>query len=148
MNLFLKFIGTCIIFQLGVSCSFVSTSAEINNYYIEYSSGGGLTGIESGISIGNNRSVKYWERKSNSPPILTDSTELTLTQLNTFNKLMKSKEILAYKNDYRGNYTGRLTFVNNDSINTFSFNPSNLPNNMPDAIKDIIVEIHTINRHK
>ena len=107
-----------------------------------------MTGIESGMTIGSNRSVKYWERKYNSNLLFTDSTELGTAQLNTLNNLMKNKEIFTYKNDYRGNYAGRLTFVNNDSTNTFSFNPSNLPNNMPDAIKDIIVEIHTINRHK
>jgi len=148
MNLFLKIIGIFIIFYFGISCSLFSTSAEKNNYHIDYSFGGGFTGIESGITIGSNRSIKYWERRLNSSLIITDSMELTSTQLNTFNKLMKSKEIFTYKNDYKGNYTARLTFVNNESNNNFSFNPSELPKDMPDVIKNIIAEIKNIRKHK
>ena len=148
MNLFLKITAICIIFHFGVSCSFVSTRANSNNYHIDYSSGGGFTGIESGITIGSNRSVKYWERKLNSSPIIIDSTELTSMQLTTLNKLMKNKEIFTYKNDYRGNYTARLTFVNNESNNSFSFNPSEFPKDMPNVIKNIIAEIKNINIHK
>ena len=148
MNLFLKFIGICILLQFGISCSFFSTHAGNTHYHIDYSSGGGFTGIESGITIGSNRSVKYWKRKLNSSPIITDSTELTPAHLNTLNELMKSREIFTYKSDYKGNYTSRLTFVNNESNNTISFNPSELPKDMPDVIKNIIAEIKNINKHK
>jgi hypothetical protein len=148
VNLFLKFIGICILFQFGISCSFLSTSAGNNNYHIDYSSGGGFTGIESGITIDSNGSVRYWERKLNSSPIITDSTELTSVQLNTLNELMKSREIFTYKNDYKGNYTARLTFVNNESNNKFSFNPSEYPKDMPEVIKKIIAEINNIHKHQ
>jgi hypothetical protein len=148
VNLFLKIIGVFIIFHFGVSCSFISTYAENNNYYIEYSSGGGMTGIVSGMTIGSNRSVKYWERKLNALPIITDSTEVTSAQLKALNKLMKNKEVFIYKNDIKGNYTARLTFVNNKSNNSFSFNPSELPKDMPEVIINIIAEIKNISNHK
>lgn len=148
MNLFLKFIGICILLQFGISCSFFSTHAGNTNYHIDYSSGGGFTGIESGITIGSNGSVRYWERKLNSSPIVTDSTELTSAQLDTLNELMNSREIFTYKSDYKGNYSARLTFVNNESNNKFSFNPSEYPKDMPEVIKNIIAEINNINKHK
>ena len=148
MNLFLKYLGICILLLFGVSCSFFSTHAGHTNYHIDYSSGGGFSGIESGITIGSNGSVRYWERKLNSSPIVTDSTELTSVQLYTLSELMKSREIFTYKNDYKGNYISRLTFVNNEENNTISFNPSELPKDMPEVIKNIISGIKNINKHK
>ncbi len=148
MNLFLKIIGIFSISCFGFSCSSISNYSAKNNYHIEYSLGGGFTGTESGITFGYGSFVKYWERKLNSSPIITDSTELTSTQLNALNKFMKNKEIYIYKNDYKGNYTARLTFINDGLSNTFSFNPSEFPKDMPETIKNIITEIQNIHRHK
>lgn len=148
MNLFLKIIGMFMLLQFGISCSCGSNCDRNRNYHIDYSSGGGFTGIESGITINSNRSVKYWQRKLNSSPVITDSTELTPDQLNTFNELMKNKEIFTYKNDYKGNYAARLIFVSSESNNTISFNPAELPKDMPVVLKNIIIEIKNINSKK
>ena len=148
VNYVLRILAAFLLFQCGVSCSFLSTCTDTDNYRIEYSSSGGFTGIESGITIRCNRTVIYWERKLNSSPKITDSTKLTSAQGKTFNELMKSKELYSYKNDYRGNYTTRLTIVHNEASNTFSFNPSDLPKEMPAAIKNIITEIKLIRTHK
>ena len=61
---------------------------------------------------------------------------------------MQSKELFDYKNDYKGNYSTFVTFSNDSSINTFSFNPSNIPKEMPDVIKNILTELHNISNHK
>ncbi|RPI04819.1 MAG: hypothetical protein EHM64_08680 [Ignavibacteriae bacterium] len=147
MNLFVKYSALAFIFLFGASCSTIRSSSEIYNYKIVYSSGGGYTGSESGMTIGGSRYVKYWERTLMSSPRITDSTELTSMQLHTFTDLMKSKEIFIYKNDYKGNFTARLLFVKNGMNNTISFNPSGLPNDMPEVIKTILVEIQNIHRH-
>jgi hypothetical protein len=148
MNLFIKLFGMLLILQFGISCSSFNTCSINNNYHIDYSLGGGFTGVESGITISSSRIVKYWKRKLNSSPTITDSIELTSAQLDRFNKLMQNKEIFLYKNDYKGNYTARLTLVNNELNNNFSFNPSELPKDMPETIKNIIAEIKIINSHK
>jgi hypothetical protein len=148
VNLFFKIIGIFTLLQFGISCSCFYTSNGNSNYHIDYSTGGGFTGIESGITISSDHSVKYWEKKVNSSRTITDSTELTSVQIDTFNELLKSKEIFTYKNDYRGNYTARLTFVNNGSSNNFSFNPSDIPKDMPEVLKSIIAEIKKINSQK
>jgi hypothetical protein len=134
--------------QFGISCSCGSNCDGPRNYHIDYSSGGGFTGIESGITINSNRSVKYWKRNINSAPVITDSTELTSGQLNTFNELIKNKEVFTYKNDFKGNYTARLVIVSSESTNTISFNPAELPKDMPDVLKNIIAEIKNINSIK
>jgi hypothetical protein len=148
VNHVLRILAAFVFIQFGVSCSFVSTCTEADTYRIEYSSGGGFTGSESGITIRCNRTVMYWERKLNSSPKITDSTELTSAQVKTFNELIKSKELFSYKNDYKGNYTARLTIVHNEATNSFSFNPSDLPRDMPAAIKNIIIEINHIRTHQ
>jgi len=145
--LYLKTLSLCSIVFFGISCSMVGATSDIDNYRIEYSSGGGFTGIESGITIDCNRSVKYWKRTPGSTPIVTDSLELTSAQLKVFNSLMEKKELFTYQNDYHGNYVARLTFAKNETINTFSYNPSELPMDMPDAIKNIITEIKNIATH-
>jgi len=148
VNPFLKVSGLLVFVMFGISCSFMSTSPETINYHIDYSSGGGFTGIESGMTIRSDGTVKYWQKKINSSPTITDSTVLNSTQRKTFNKLMQSKELFDYKNDYKGNYSTFVTFSNDSSINTFSFNPSNIPKEMPDVIKNILTELHNISNHK
>jgi len=148
MNLFLKIMSVLTIMIMGISCSFVITRPERINFTIEYSSGGGFTGIESGMTIRSDGSVKFWEKRLNSSPTITDSTVLKSTQLTTLNKLMKSKEIFEYKNDYKGNYSARVTFSNDTLMNNFSFNPSNIPKEMPEVIKNVIAEIKNISNHQ
>jgi hypothetical protein len=126
----------------------MSTSPENNFFSIDYSSGGGFTGTESGVTIRSDGSVKFWEKRLNSSPTITDSTVLNSKQLTTLNKLMKSKEIFEYKNDYKGNYSARVTFSNDALMNNFSFNPSNIPVDMPDVIKSVIAEIKNISNHQ
>jgi hypothetical protein len=147
VNPFLKFLGLFGIVIFGISCSFMSTSPETNYYHIDYSSGGGFTGIVSGMTIRSDGSVQYWEKKINSSPTITDSTVLTSTQRKSLNKLMQNKEIFSYKNDYKGNYSAFVTFSNDSNSNKFSFNPSNIPKEMPDVIKNIITEIKNISNH-
>jgi hypothetical protein len=148
LNHLLRILAVFVFIQFGVSCSFVATSTEPDTYRIEYSSGGGFTGRESGITIRSNRTVIYWERKLNSSPKTTDSTELTSAQVKSFSELIKRKELFSYKNDYKGNYTAQLTIVRNETNNSFSFNPSDLPADMPDAVKNIIIEINHIRTHQ
>jgi hypothetical protein len=148
MNLFYKIIGVWTIVNFAVSCSLVSTCPENKNYQIDYSSGGGFTGIESGMTIRCDGSVKFLEQRLNSSRTITDSTMLNATQLKTFNKLMKSKGIFDYKNEYKGNYTAHMTFSQDTLTNHFSFNPSNIPKDMPVVINNFIAEIKNISNHK
>jgi hypothetical protein len=148
VNLFFKTLSLCSLVFFGNSCSMVGSCTDTKQYRIEYSSGGGFTGIESGITITCNRSVKYWKRTPGSTPIVTDSLELTSAKLKVFNNLLEQKELFTYTNDYHGNYTARLTVVNSESTNSFSFNPSELPKDMPEAIKNIIAEIKNIAAHQ
>jgi hypothetical protein len=148
VNFIVKILGVLIIIQLGISCSFVSTTTDKQNYRIDYSSGGGFTGIESGITIKDDGSVKFWERRLNSSLKITDSTVLNSEQINTLHNLMKSKELFTYNNEYRGNYTAQLTFSNDSIKNNFSFNPSEFPKDMPYVIKNVIEKIKYISNHK
>ena len=132
----------------GISCSSTSLLPENQIYTIDYSSGGGFTGVESGITIRGDGSVKFWEKRTNSSLIVTDSTILNSAQLKTFHNLMKSKEIFEYKNDYKGNYSAHVTFSNDTLNNNFSFNPSNIPKEMPEVIKNVLAEIKNISNHK
>jgi hypothetical protein len=125
----------------------MSTRPENIFFTIDYSSGGGFTGIESGLTIRGDGSVKFWEKRLNSSPTITDSTVLNSTQLTTLKNLMKSKELFDYKNDYKGNYSAHVTLSNDTHRNNFSFNPSNIPKEMPEVIKNIIAEIKNISNH-
>ena len=148
MNQFLKIIGVLTIVIGGISCSSMSLLPENKIFTIDYSSGGGFTGVESGMTIRGDGLVIFWEKRINSSPTITDSTILNSAQLKTFHKLMKSKEIFEYKNDYKGNYSAHVTFSNDTLNNNFSFNPSNIPNEMPEVIKNVLAEIKNISNHK
>lgn len=135
-------------FRFFISCASSSTFFQNNNYKIEYFSGGGFTGIESGVTINSDGIVKFWDRKPNSIPIIKDSLKLDDEQIKVFDQIMKNPKLFSYKNNYIGNYTTHLILTVKKNSNDVSFNPSDPPTNMPTIFSDLIAAIKKIKKNK
>lgn len=133
-----------VLFLLISSCSFTNPCSKNDNFKIDYYSGGGFTGIETGMTINCDGWIRYWERKLNSLRITTDSLKLTTDQLRTLDEKMEDPELFTYSNTYVGNYTTYLTLFKDDKINNISFDASGMPLNIPSSIKNLITEINKI----
>ncbi len=129
---------------LTAHCSTADKCSDGNDYTISYSSGGGFTGIVSGLMIYCSGTVKFWQKRLNSTPVVVDSVELDANQLKKFDDIVSNPEIFIYKNDYRGNYTSYLSVIAGDKSNGFSFNNSDLPGDMPASVKKLLEAINNI----
>ena len=87
-----------VLFLLSTSCSLTNTCSKNDNYKIDYYSGGGFTGIESGVTINCNGEVRFWERKPNTNSTTIDSLRLNDKQIIEFNKMLENPELFVYKN--------------------------------------------------
>jgi hypothetical protein len=131
--------------------SFESCSQSYNsltNFYfrIDLYSGGGFTGVENGITISSEGWAKYWKRSLNSLRQMTDSIAIPRSNMEEIIRLIKKPEIFSYQNKFTGNYTTYLVLLNDIQFNQISFNSSDLPSNMPIAIKDLIAKINSIKK--
>jgi hypothetical protein len=126
------------------SCSSSNTLPAGNEYRIDYYSGGGFTGIESGLTILSSGTVKFWKRNPNSERRITDSLQLTEIQLKRLDDLIINPELFTYTYKFSGNYTTHLVLSKDIQSNQISFNSSDLPEEMPGSVKDLISEIKTI----
>ncbi|MHB8580305.1 MAG: hypothetical protein ACYDA4_10675 [Ignavibacteriaceae bacterium] len=128
------------------SCSQTYSSLTNINFRIDFYSGGGFTGVESGITISSQGWAKYWKKNLNSLRQTTDSVAIPSDKMVRITNLMTNPKIFSYDNNYSGNYTTYLVLTQDIQFNQISFNESELPSNMPDVIKDLISEIKTINK--
>ncbi len=137
-----------VLFLLSTSCSLTNTCSKNDNYKIDYYSGGGFTGIESGVTINCNGEVRFWERKPNTNSTTIDSLRLNDKQIIEFNKMLENPELFVYKNIFRGNYTTHLILMSDEKSNNVSFNISDPTTNMPKAFSDLITAIKQIKKTK
>ncbi len=145
----LKYLKAAMLFILFLpftSCSSSDSCTINNNYRIDYYSGGGFTGVESGITISCEGWAKFWKRNLNSLRQTTDSVTISSDKLKKISELMKNPELFLYNNKFAGNYTTHLVLMKDIQFNQITFNESDLPANMPDVIKDLINEIKGINK--
>lgn len=127
-----------------VSCSSSNASIAKINYRIDYYSGGGFTGMESGLTIFSDGTVAFWNKKLNSEREITDSLKLTREQIEKFNELTASPELVSYSHNYHGNYTTHLIITKDIQLNDISVNGSDLPQDMPASVSNLISEIKVI----
>ncbi len=136
----------CMIVLSFDSCSQPYTSLTNLNYRIDFYSGGGFTGVESGITISSQGWAKFWKKNLNSLRQTTDSVAIPSNMMKKITDLMKNPELFSYNNKFAGNYTTYLVLVQDIQFNQISFNDSEPPSNMPDVIKDLITEIKKIKK--
>ena len=133
-----------IIAALLSSCSSADKCSENGNYNIEYYSGGGFTGIVKGIIVKCDGSAVTWIRKPGQSREYIDSLKLSDTQIKTLNKMIADPALFKYENSYTGNYTTHLNILKNNRINKISYNGAEIPDGMPDAVRNLIAEIKSI----
>ncbi len=126
------------------SCSNSNLCSTNNNFRIDFYSGGGFTGMESGITISCEGWAKFWKRKPNSIKETTDSVSVSNDSMKKISELMKNPELFTYNNKYTGNYTIHLVLMKDIQINSISFNQSEPPENFPESMKELISEIKNI----
>ena len=144
-KLILLIILSMVLFSID-SCSQSYNSLTNYNFRIDLYSGGGFTGVENGITISSEGWAKYWKSNLNSLRQMTDSISIPSGNMKEIIKLMKKPEIFSYQNRYSGNYTTYLVLLHDIQFNQISFNGSDLPSNMPNAIKDLIAKINSIRK--
>lgn len=144
-NIFLFVLFSILIFTNA--CSSVERCAKDSVYSIDYSSSGGFTGMTTGLTINCSGHVTFWEKMPNADSrTVKDSLELSDAQIDAFNKIMKSEELLNYKSDFSGNYTTTLLININERTNKISFNKSEPPKDFPSSVKNLIDEINKIHK--
>ena len=133
-----------ILFFSFTSCSATNILVTHSEYRIDYYSGGGFTGIESGLTIFSSGTVKFWKRNPNSERRITDSLKLSEIQLKEIDNLITNPELFTYTFKFSGHYTTHLVLSKDIQLNQISFNSSDLPEEMPVSVKNLISEIKTI----
>lgn len=146
-KLILLIILSMVLFTID-SCSQSYNSLTNFDFRIDLYSGGGFTGAETGITISSEGWAKYWKSNLNSLRQMTDSVAIPKANMEEIIRLMKKPEIFSYQNKFSGNYTTYLVLLHDIQVNQISYNGSDLPINMPKAIKDLIAIINSINKQK
>jgi hypothetical protein len=144
MQQLFKFATVSILLLSFISCSSSIQSVTGDNFKIEYYSGGGFTGIQSGLTIFSDGTVKLWKQNLQSSRQITDSLKLSDEQFLELNETIIDSEFFSYHYKFSGNYATYLTVTKGIQSNQISFNGSDLPPDMPASIKDLISEIKTI----
>ena len=144
MQQLFKFAAISILLLSYISCSSNIQYITDDNFRVEYFLGGGFTGIQSGLTIFSDGTVKLWRKILKSSRQITDSLKLSDEQFLQLNETINDSEFFSYHNKFSGNYTTYLTVTKGIQVNQISFNGSDLPADMPASIKDLISEIKTI----
>jgi hypothetical protein len=129
-----------------ISCSdslYCTNSEKLN---IEYYSEGGFTGGSTGLTIDSTGTVFFWEKNLNTPRKITKTFKVKDKILSSICTTIKNPSVFTYKNNSKGNYTTYLTIHLNSQISSISFNKSDLPVDMPDAIKGLLSDLNNINQ--
>jgi hypothetical protein len=128
-------------------CSSSNNCRKNYLFTIEYYSGGGFTGVDHGLTIQSNGSVRKWTRHAGSTRVDTDSLTLRSDDLDTLCALMMKNDTLGYTRSEKGNYTTVLTLTNNNKTNVISFAGSDTPSDAPQYLIELIAEIKKINNY-
>jgi hypothetical protein len=144
MRQLLKILLLSILIFPFISCSSTSQSVKDEGYRIDYYTGGGVTGIESGLTIFNGGQVIFWDKLLNKSRHTTDSLMLSDEQIVKIDSIIKSPELFTYSHKYTGNYTAHLVIIKDIQLNQISYNGAEIPAEMPDSIKDLISEIQSL----
>jgi len=142
---FIAFLVPILIFA---SCSSSNNCSSNENFRIDFYSGGGFTGIETGITISCEGWAKLWKKFPNSTREVTKTIKLTTNQLKSFNKFINDTSVFSYHSKYAGNYTTYLLLIKGVQINRISFNQNDLPVDFPQGISGLISEIENIEKNK
>ncbi len=146
MRQYFQYAAILIISAMVYSCAASGNCSSAGKYKIDFSTGGGFTGIVNGTTIYCDGRVMFWERYPNSAAQIKDSLTLQEDRLKHFNLLVQSPDVFTYSHSYSGNYTATLTISKDSVSNTISYNPSEEPADFPQAIKEIISEIKIIKK--
>lgn len=134
--------ASVIILAAVISCSTINNSKlSGNEYQIDYSVGGGFTGLTNGITINSNGEVKFWQRIAAGSLKQKDSLRLNDNQLRTFNKSLQDSSIFTYKFNNTGNITTTLAIKSDELTNKISFKGTEPPVNMPENLIELINKI-------
>ncbi len=144
----IKTLALLFLFLPFASCSNADICSSNNNFRIDFYSGGGFTGVESGITISCEGWAKFWKRKPNSIRETTDSLSVSKDSMKKISELMTNPELFTYSNKYSGNYTTHLVVMKDIQINSISFNQSDTSANLPESVKNLISEIKNIKSDK
>ena len=129
-----------------LSCSTSSTCLKDKYYKIDFYSTGGFTNVSSGVTIKCNGFLQHWKQMQNSPRVVVDSLALNDKQRIIFDSLITHPELFNYNHEYKGNSVTHLVITGGDKSNNISFDQSNIPQDMPKVMQQLINEIQIINR--
>ncbi len=142
-KIFLLIIIPGLLFLISCSGEQYCTNTEILN--IEYYSEGGFTGGATGVTIDSAGNANFWNKNLNSPRKNTKVIKIKDEKLERICSLLNDSTVFSYKNNFQGNYTSYLIIRLNDKENSISFNKSDLPEDMPEALKKLLTELNNIN---
>ena len=106
------------------ACSSERSCSEEKDYRIEYSTRGGFTGVEKGLTIDCNGWVKWRERKLNSPKKVIDSLQADASVMIKFDKIMMDENLFDFTMNHDGNHTATLVLSKQNRIHAISYNSS------------------------
>ncbi|MDP1817543.1 MAG: hypothetical protein Q8K92_23995 [Leadbetterella sp.] len=129
---------------ITTACSQSTNCTKDNSYRIDYFSGGGFTGMERGVTIDCNGWLKKWERKLNSSKTILDSLALSSSAMKNISNAMKDSNIYNYYFNKIANYTTSIVLTNQNKVHTISYSSSEVPADLPNSIKAILIEIEKI----
>jgi hypothetical protein len=128
-----------------ISCSRSLYCTDTEYIYIEYYSEGGFTGGAAGVTIDSSGTANFWEKNLNSQRKNIKVVKIEDEKLDRICNLLKDSAVFSYKNNFKGNYTTYLIIRLNGQDASISFNKSELPEDMPKAIKELLSELNNIN---
>ena len=139
--------ASCALFALVLSsCSSAKECSPQDAYTIEYSNGGGVTGMERGMTIDCSGRVTMWDKNVNSPRVSTDSLVLKSSSRKALAACMADAAVYAYTKNDVGNYTTRLVLTKNDQHTVIAYPSSTPPADLPASIQKILSEISSIHK--
>lgn len=127
-----------------ISCSTCVYCTDDEKLDLQYYSEGGFTGGASGVSIDSTGTANFWTKNLNGEKTITRTIKVKKEKLDKICSLLEKPDIFTYKNNFVGNYTTYLIIKLNGKENSISFNKSELPENMPEALKLLVSELNSI----
>jgi hypothetical protein len=128
------------------ACTSVRECSQENTYRIEYSTGGGFTGLEHGMTIECTGWVKFWEKRLNADRANTDSLILTSSTLRKLDAFMSDPAVFGYSMKEAGNVTTTLSVSKAGKLNVVSYGASRPPTDLPASMRGILTEINTLHK--
>jgi hypothetical protein len=132
-----------------ISCaSKKNVVSDNSSFRIDYSAGGGFSGLIKGITIFSNGNGELWKRLGTDSLLSRDSIKLNDTQLTSFKSILQDSALFRYKLNNTGNIATKLIIQKNNSRNEISFGGTIPPDNMPEKLIDLINQIKKLYSNK